>query len=204
MKSLLLAVVLFASALPSPGASADPPAPPPALVAPVPPSPLRPTAVIVDDGSCAGWGLTAPLFGISNRGVDSNGARNQVLITGPIQAGVGGGYFSAFNKNCKTLAVGWEAFAYSEGLNPADTFQLGVAGGISLNVWKQFSFGLAVGMDMIRRQTVTSNMLTNTYLNGVLIGNDGNFARHDILNNFTWLITFNIIGAAGQATANAH
>ena len=175
-----------------------PQAPPRApMPAPLPPgaSPLG-GAIPPPEGTCTGWGLSAPLFGLSNRAVDAMGTRNQVLITGPIQAGLGGGYFSAFNSNCSTLAFGWEAFAFSEGLNPADTFQIGVAGGLALNVWKQFSFGLAVGMDMIRRQTVSSNMTNITYLNGLLIGNDGNFSGHDILNNFTWLLTFNINGGA--------
>jgi hypothetical protein len=141
--------------------------------------------------------LTTPLFGISNREFNSmtDTKRTAVMVTGPIQSGLGGGYFKAIRgggPKCEDFAFGWEVFGLSEGLNPADKFQIGAGAGLSLQVTGKFSFGLALGVDLIRREKYTRGG-TDVFLNnGLLILNDGNYNRRDLLNNVTLLLTFSV------------
>jgi hypothetical protein len=160
------------------------------------------TTRAVEVETCKGWGLTTPLFGVSNRDfADADSVvRDTVLVQGPIQSGLGGGYFSSFvsDRECKTFALGWEAFAFSEGLNPGDKFQVGAAAGLSLNVWGKFSFGLALGVDLMRREKYTragGDIFVN---NGLLILNDGEFGKDPLLNNLTVMITFNIFNTSSK------
>ena len=182
------------------GPASGPATPPPSDPSP-PPPPARASepvagAILPSPQGCKGWGLTTPLFGISNRDFNNTTEtrRTELLVTGPIQSGLGGGYFKAVQggPKCEDFAFGWELFGLSEGLNPADKFQIGVGAGLSLHVWGKFSFGLALGVDLIRREKYTRGGMDVFINNGVLIFNDGNYDRRDWLNNLTLLITFNV------------
>ncbi|MEQ1736608.1 MAG: hypothetical protein ABL886_09440 [Rhodoglobus sp.] len=159
------------------------------------------------DIQCRGFSLLTPLFGVSGRrpsAIDPN-KRNRLRVTGPVESGVGGGYYRAFStetcsKRDKWIAH-WEVFAFSEGLNPATTFHVGLGGGVGITAVGRFQFGLALGYDLIRRETINEGGVSRTYSNGLLIWNDvtgcgssrgGDGAAACAMRNFTWLLTFGL------------
>jgi hypothetical protein len=132
---------------------------------------------------CGGFGLTLPLFSVRRSGGDYE-------VNGPVAAGIGGGYYYAMR--CReTWTWGPEVFAFSEGLDPSKTFQVGVAAGLSVTAFKYFNFGLAVGYDVFRRQTLDDGSKRST---GLLTGKDLN------KENLTWLITFGVQNVSEKKT----
>jgi hypothetical protein len=173
------------------------------------------------DKKCHGFGLLTPLFGVSSRGVDRTNPnrRDELRLTGPIESGIGGGYYRAFGysdddpvtsrtRTCnENVIIDWEVFGFSEGLNPSSTFQFGVGAGIGMTAWGKFQFGVALGYDLIRRETVSNGGVSRTYSNGLLEWNDvtgcgtawgGPGAARCAGRNFTWLLTFGVTSSSGE------
>ena len=132
----------------------------------------------VNPASCSAFGLTIPLFAIRYSG-------NGNSVVGPIEAGLGGGYYHALT--CKrNFSFGAEFFGWSQGLDPSGTFQVGMAAGVQIVAYKYFQFGLAVGYDLYRKGP---NIPTNGLLSGKNLG----------LPSLSTLLTFTISGSDTQA-----
>jgi len=161
---------------------------------------------------CSGYGLLTPLFGLSNRGVDRTNPnrRSELRITGPVASGFGGGYYRSVlgDSSCsRDFLLDWEVFGFSEGLDPASTFQIGVGGGLGITAFGKFQFGIALGYDLIRRETISQGGVSRTYSNGLLEWNDvsgcgttwgGPGATRCMGRNFTWLLTFGVTNATSD------
>ncbi|HET9623431.1 MAG TPA: hypothetical protein VFP84_18790 [Kofleriaceae bacterium] len=133
-------------------------------------------------------------------------------MTGPVESGIGGGYYQSLSPAAKwscnpDAIIDWEVFGFSEGLNPSTTFQLGVGAGLGITVWSKFQFGIALGYDLIRRETISSGGVSRTYSNGLLEWNDvtgcgtawgGSGAGRCAARNVTWLLTFGVTSSSGD------
>jgi hypothetical protein len=182
---------------------------------------LAEPAQVIARKKCHGFGLLTPLFGVSSRGVDrtNQNRRDELRLTGPIESGIGGGYYRSFGfsadeaidshtRTCnENVLVNWEVFGFSEGLNPSSTFQVGVGGGLGMTAWGKFQFGIALGYDLIRRETISNGGVSRTYSNGLLEWNDvtgcgtawgGPDAARCAARNFTWLLTFGVTSSSGE------
>lgn len=169
-----------------------------------------------DPSSCSDFALLAPLFGLSDRGPDpiNPNHRDSLRVTGPVASGIGGGYYHSIDgvTTCnKTWALDWEVFGFSEGLDPAKTFQIGVGGGLALTVFGKFQFGLALGYDLIRLEHFETGGVMRDYSNGLLEWNDvagcgtrwgGPDWAQCAGRNFTWLLTFGITSGS-SSTSNS-
>lgn len=177
-----------------------------------------PTAIAPAKDKCSGFGLLTPLFGVSNRGADpaNPNHRNVLRVTGPVQSGIGGGYYRTVSEDTCVPGVwmlNWEVFGFSEGLDPSKTFQLGLGAGLGLTVFDRFQFGIALGYDLIRSETFEFGGVSRTYSNGLLEWNDvlgcgtgvngagGQSAWECRGRNFTWLLTFGITTGGGASEA---
>jgi len=171
-----------------------------------------------DPAKCSGFGLLTPLFGVSNRGADPTNPnhRDALRVTGPVQSGIGGGYYRAVSDaTCRPgeWMLNWEFFGFSEGLDPSKTFQLGIGAGLGLTAFDKFQFGISLGYDLIRLETFESGGVTRTYTNGLLEWNDvlgcgtstvgvgGQSAWQCRGRNFTWLLTFGVTTGGGASDA---
>lgn len=170
--------------------------------------------VDAERNQCHGFGLLTPLFGVSSRGVDRTNPnrRDELRITGPVESGIGGGYYRALGPDNSAacthdVIIDGEVFGFSEGLNPSTTFQIGVGAGIGVTAWGKFQFGISLGYDLIRRETISNGGVSRTYSNGLLEWNDvtgcgtawgGSGAARCAARNFTWLLTFGVTSASGD------
>jgi len=96
---------------------------------------------------CNGFGLTLPLFVLRYVG-------GVTTVTGPIAAGLGGGYYWAWTCDAN-WSVGGEGFVWSQGLDPSGNFQIGLAAGVSFQAFQYFVVGVDIGYDLFR-QTVNA------------------------------------------------
>ena len=107
--------------------------------------------------SCSGFGLVVPLVGIRRL------AKDNVVLGGPLEVGLGGGYH--FGLVCADqFSVGWDVFAYSEGLNPGTVFHIGAGTGPAMSVANFVRFGFSLGYDFFR--SIERNGVSTT--NGLL------------------------------------
>lgn len=181
-------------------------------------NPSAPAAIEPDPKQCRGFGLLAPLFGVSNRGPDPGNPnhRNALRVTGPVASGIGGGYYRAVSDSTCERGVwmlNWEFFGFSEGLDPSKTFQLGLGAGLGLTVFDRFQFGISLGFYLIRSETFEAGGVVRTYSNGLLEWNDilgcgtgrggagGQSAWECRGRNFTWLLTFGVTTGGGASDA---
>jgi hypothetical protein len=108
------------------------------------------------------------MFGFSNRGVDPGNPnhREALRITGPVQSGLGGGYYSDLygckDKQHPMWMLSWEIFGFSEGLDPSKTFHVGFGAGFALTAFGKFQFGIDLGYDLVRLETFESGTATST------------------------------------------
>ncbi|HEX8440886.1 hypothetical protein [Archangium sp.] len=110
---------------------------------------------------CSGFGLTLPFLRIRRPG---NGT---VDVSGPVSAGVGGGYYHAFTCDERST-LGMNMFAYSEGLDlTKGTAQFGVGVSVGATAFKVFRFGVGLGYDLFR---LSSDGDGNKTYNGLLVG----------------------------------
>lgn len=137
----------------------------------------------VNATGCSGWGITVPLYSVRYNSTHE--------VKGPIASGLGGGYYLA--ATCRsTSTVGLEAFAYSEGLDPAKLLHVGIAAGPQLVVFEKFSFGLAFGYDIYRHIPGADGAAAQR--NGLLTGA---FEKQDL----SALITFSVVQSADSKSA---
>ena len=106
---------------------------------------------------CGGFGLMLPAIGI--RPV---GGREAFRFIGPGGA-IGGGYYHPVTCD-REQTFGIDAYAFTEGLNPGDRVQAGVALGVSLRITSVFRVGLAAGFDVVNLETDESGQTRGTGL----------------------------------------
>lgn len=137
--------------------------------------------------TCGSWGVTLPLY--SARYADRG-----MVASGPVQSGLGAGYYNATPRSWWNLGLGscspqfssgMEYFAFSQGLDPGSVFQIGLAVGPTIAVWNHFQLGIAFGYDLIR---VQNGGITNGLLP----------LRYPLKESFTWLLTFSLSQPATQ------
>ncbi len=137
---------------------------------------------------CDAFGLTVPLYSLRRQ-------HGEVVASGPVKAGLGGGYYfgQRFLGVCRPdFTAGPEVFVWSEGLDPGDLFHTGLAAGYQLTAFKYFSVGIAVGYDLYRSTSAGDR-------NGILAGKG--MGKQSV----TWLLTLNFssTSAAGAGTEAA-
>jgi hypothetical protein len=97
---------------------------------------------------CDGFGLILPL--VSARYL--HGGRYD--MKGPVEAGIGGGYY--WDVTCSEKATfGFQAFLFSEGVDPSNKFHMAAGFGASLSAYEYFHFGLGIGYDLFRYERPT-------------------------------------------------
>lgn len=140
--------------------------------------------------TCNGFGLTVPVFSV-RWGLNEERAADSPRIRGPVESGIGGGYYWAAECN-PSWTFGLEAFGFTEGLDPSRNMQIGVGAGLSLHAFKYFRVGLGVGYDLIR-QVVRDD--GERLKSGLL------FFRYAGRHSLTTFITFSIQSTDAQTAA---
>jgi hypothetical protein len=210
--------VLHAQPVPDPGSGSQPvtesadPGPKATAVPAHPPGTGSDGKIILS--TCNDFDVLTPLYGLSNRNPDRGNPnhRDSLRVTGPVASGIGAGYYHTLTANTckKDWSIDWEVFGFSEGLDPASTFQLGVGGGLALTVFGKFQFGIALGYDLIRVEHIETGGVKRSYSNGLLEWNDvlgcgtsrgGPDAYRCAGRNFTWLLTFGLTAGSSSESA---
>ena len=117
-------------------------------------------------------------------------------MTGPVQSGIGAGYYWGWNGDCAEWTIGFSAFGFTEGLDPGTKFQVG--GGVSIDLvhYRLFSIGIGAGYDLLRREEAEGRVIAN----GVLLARS--YKGWDrALESFTWLLTIRFAPSPADETA---
>lgn len=103
----------------------------------------------------AGFGLTVPAVSVRHR-VWTDGPID-TEIRGPVSGGIGVGYYAPVvcGKN-RLWSLGFNFGAFSQGFATTNLkFQFGILGGFQIGVTRLFRFGIGLGYDLYRWETIS-------------------------------------------------
>lgn len=126
---------------------------------------------------CSGFGIRLPVVAVRFRNYTSQAssddsafdaagsgvpASDTVDIRGPVASGVGAGYHFSWACWPDYGSIGPNLFVFSQGFNPSTgEFQFGTGVGFQINVKSLFSFGIDVGYDLIRFESINGKSISN-------------------------------------------